>query len=61
MADTNGVTPKGDKIRKAVTWVAAILRDDPERERKAVIHEAEIRFDLTPKECAFLDQDIPDA
>ena len=61
MADTNKVTPKGDKIRKAVAWVADTLTQYPERTRKEVLREAETRFDLNPKECRFLEQEVPQA
>jgi hypothetical protein len=56
MADTDTVQPQGDKIRKAVRWISETLRDHPEKPRAAVVKEAEIRFDLTPRECTFLDQ-----
>jgi hypothetical protein len=57
MADT--VQPQGDKIRKAVRWISETLREHPEKSRAAVVKEAEIRFDLTPRECTFLDQELP--
>jgi len=46
--------PEGDRIRKAVRWISGMVQEYPERDRKAIIEEAEIRFDLTPKECQFL-------
>lgn len=54
-ADTT--QPQGDKIRKAVRWISDMLREHPDKSRAAVIKEAEIRFDLTPRECTFLDQE----
>lgn len=51
--------PQGDKIRKAVRWISDMLHEHPEKSRPSVVKEAEIRFDLTPRECAFLDQEIP--
>ncbi len=59
MADTECVTPHGERLRKAVVWVSEVLREKPERDRREVIREAEVRFDLTPKECRFLDQELP--
>lgn len=55
MADTDSVMPEGERIRRAVTWVADMLREHPERDRGELVREAEIRFDLTPKECRFLE------
>ncbi len=55
MADAEELQPKGDKIRKALRWVCEILAEHPEKKRLAVIREAEVRFDLSPKECRFLD------
>lgn len=57
MADSDSTQPQGDKIRKAVRWISETLREHPEKSRAAVVKEAEVRFDLTPRECAFLDQD----
>jgi len=44
------------KLKKALIWMAENLRDHPEKSRQTVVQEAELRFDLTPAECAFLDQ-----
>ncbi|NTV15616.1 MAG: hypothetical protein HGA96_17090 [Desulfobulbaceae bacterium] len=57
MGNTDTVQPQGDKIRKAVRWISETLREHPEKSRVKVVKEAEIRFDLTPRECTFLDQD----
>jgi len=51
---TEQIMPEGDRIRKAVTWISGMVQEYPEKDRKAIIEEAEIRFDLTPKECQFL-------
>ena len=57
MGDTETTQPQGDKIRKAVRWISDTLREQPEKPRATVVKEAEIRFDLTPRECTFLDQE----
>jgi len=51
--------PQGDKIRKAVRWISDMIHEHPEKSRATIIKEAEIRFDLTPRECTFLDQETP--
>ena len=47
---------KSVKLKKALTWMAEIMRDHPEKKRLTVLQEAELRFDLTPTECDFLDK-----
>lgn len=51
---TEQIQPEGDRIRKAVTWISGMVQEHPEKSREDIIQEAEIRFDLTPKECLFL-------
>jgi len=58
MAETDSVQPSGDKIRKAVRWISDMVREHPEKERAGIVKEAEIRFDLNPKECAYLDREL---
>ena len=48
----------GDKLKKALQWVCEILEEHPEKQRTKVFKEAEIRYDLTPKECEFLDKNF---
>ncbi len=47
--------PSGDKMRKVLCWVSETLEAHPEKKRIDVFKEAEVRFDLTPRECEFLD------
>lgn len=42
------------KMEKAIRWLSETLLSQPERTRAEVIREAEVRFDLSPAECAFL-------
>ncbi len=58
MGENDKVQPHGDKIRKAVQWISDMVREHPEKTREAIIKEAETRFDLTPKECTFLDKEL---
>lgn len=51
---TEQIQPEGDRIRKAIKWISGMVQEYPEKSRKDIIQEAEIRFDLTPKECSFL-------
>ena len=41
-------------LQKAVQWIGTIMKDHPVAQRNQVINEAQLRFDLTPAESAFL-------
>jgi hypothetical protein len=56
MSEQSPVHNKSAKLKKALTWMAETLRDQPEKKRLAILQEAELRFDLTPMECDFLDK-----
>jgi len=55
MAGSEDVLPTGEKVRKALCWLSEILQASPEKDRNQVLREAELRFDLSPAECRFLD------
>ena len=44
----------GDKKKQALTELSELTRKHPEKSRKELLREVEIRFDLTPKECEFI-------
>jgi len=50
----------GDKMKKVLCWVSEVLQDNPAKKRKDVFLEAEIRFDLSPLECEFLNKHFTD-
>jgi hypothetical protein len=60
MSSVDEILPSGDKMKKALCWISEMLKDHPEKNRQQVISEAEIRFDLSPKECDFLDRKVRD-
>lgn len=45
----------GDKMKKAICAFSELLEQHPEKDRQSLLHQVEIRFDLSPKECEFLD------
>ena len=45
-------------LQKAVQWIGAIMQEHPERQRNQVINAAQLRFDLTPAESEFLNQNF---
>jgi len=58
MASTQDLQPSGEKMRKTVRWICETLRLYPEKSRQQVIKEAQIRFDLSPLEAAFIDEKL---
>ena len=60
MGEVDQVLPSGDKMKKAIRWISDTLLEHPEKRRTQIIREAELRFDLTPVECEFLDKNFDD-
>jgi hypothetical protein len=58
MSSVDEIMPSGDRIKKAICWISEMIKEHPEKTRQQIITEAEIRFDLTPKECDFLDRKL---
>lgn len=48
------IQPKGEQLRRAVKWVSENLKEDASREIGPLLQEASLRFNLSPKEEAFL-------
>ncbi len=48
------IQPKGEDLRKAVKWVSEERKYNPEKEPKALIEEACMKFDLSPLDADFL-------
>jgi hypothetical protein len=44
----------GDKLKKALEAFSELLEQHPEKSRLALLQQVEIKFDLSPKECEFL-------
>ena len=51
---TENIKPHGEKLRNAVKWISEQCKEHPHKPRRQIILDAEIRFDLSPKECEFL-------
>ena len=48
------IMPEGEAIRKAVKWISDNLKDDPDQPIQKLINEANLRFNLTPKDAEYL-------
>jgi len=58
MPAADEIMPSGDKMKKTLVWISEMLQAHPEKSRHQIISEAEIRFDLSPKECDFVDRKL---
>lgn len=47
-----------DKMKKVLEWLSENIVQYPEKKRIDILREAEIRYDLSPKECCFLDENF---
>ncbi|MEA1947677.1 MAG: hypothetical protein U9N83_10305 [Thermodesulfobacteriota bacterium] len=48
------IQPKGEDLRKAVKWVSEERKYNKEKELKALIEEACLKFNLSPMDADFL-------
>ena len=46
----------GDKLKKAISCFCELLETKPDTPRKTLLQEVEIKFDLSPLECEFLNK-----
>ena len=58
MGTTESIQPQGDKLKKALRWISTTTQECPGKKRGDILREAEIRFDLSPVECEFLDSNF---
>lgn len=58
MSSADEILPSGEKMKKTLCWISEMVQAHPEKSRQQIISEAEIRFDLSPKECDFIDRNL---
>lgn len=58
MDKTGSNQPTSDKLKKALKWLSETTRECENRKRADILREAETRFDLSPAECEFLDNNF---
>lgn len=51
-----GLKPEGEAIRNAVKYISELRIESPASDIKKLIEQACLKFDLTPKDAAFLTQ-----
>lgn len=50
----------GDKKKQALAELGELLKKFPEKSRKELLEQVELKYDLTPKECEFLNKNFQD-
>ena len=55
MSEVEKLQPTGDKMRRVVLWISETVQANPQKKRMAILREAEIKFDLSPRECEFIE------
>ena len=45
-------------LQKAVQWIGTIMKENRTAQRNQVINDAQLRFDLTPADCEFLNHNF---
>jgi len=56
MPDSIPATIATDKIKKAIEAFSEMCKYHPEKKRMEILQIIEFRFDLSPRECDFLDR-----
>ncbi len=51
MAD---IQPEGEQLRKAIRWVSGRREEDPKAKLFALLQDASMKFDLSPKDQELL-------
>ncbi|MGB3212581.1 MAG: hypothetical protein WBB19_17905 [Desulforhopalus sp.] len=50
------IHPPGDKIQKAIREFSELLEENPEVDRRKLLEKVVRNFDLSPKDCDFLER-----
>lgn len=46
--------PPGDKMKKAIRELSELLLESPKKKRWQLLQQVELKYDLSPQECEFL-------
>jgi hypothetical protein len=52
------IHPPGEKMQKAVKEFSELLESKPGTDRRQILQKVAMKFDLSPKECDFLDRHL---
>jgi len=60
MGESTPLQKKSAALKKAIRWISETVQEHPEKAREQILREAQLRFDLSPAECEFLDANFTD-
>jgi hypothetical protein len=61
MSEVEKIKPPGEKMRRVVLWISETVQANPQKNRLDILREAEIQFDLSPRECEFIETKLNEA
>lgn len=61
MSEVEKIKPAGEKMRRVVLWISETVQANPQKKRLDILREAEIQFDLSPRECEFIESKLNEA
>jgi len=61
MSEVEKIQPTGEKMRRVVLWISETVQANPQKNRLDILREAEIKFDLSPRECEFVESKLNEA
>lgn len=50
------IHPPGEKIKQAIKELSELLTSAPEKKRAQLLQQVELKYDLSPQECEFLNR-----
>lgn len=56
MSNARPTQVPGDKVKKAIIRLSELAEQFPEKSRKELLAQVEVKFDLSPLECEFLNK-----
>lgn len=56
MGEHSPLNIQSAQLKKALIWMAEMIQEQPHKKRQHIVDEAELRFDLNPLECEFLNK-----
>ncbi len=60
MGESTPLQTRSAGLKKAICWISETVQQHPEKKRDDILKEAQLRFDLSPAECDFLDKNFAD-
>jgi len=58
MGEARDMQGQSANLKKAILWLSDAVEKNPEKTRAKIIQEAQLRYDLTPRECEFLNSNF---